>query len=275
MWPFGLVGLMLVTAGASVLLARRPGRSEAEIWDIPGTARTYTTIVGTLAGFSVTSSVFIANLSVARQSANFEGVMALFLIAFVVFVSSAMEFGTTPNLTTRTSDLYRTVQGYSYLLANISFYLGLCLSWVGLPLLLSAIGLEYLAGIFIWLVLFAILGGALRISSSGLNIFTHMELLPSLALPPLAFLAALLYRLLADQFLESLLPEDHTPTLFAVICYVMAAIGFSLQSAVVGSLRSGDGSGLLQGIAGRAVIAFTGAVFTAVSLLWLAVLSEV
>jgi hypothetical protein len=274
MWLVGIVLLMLATSIASTLLAWRSGRPVAEIWDIPGTARTYTTIVGTLAGFSVTSSIFIANLSVARQSANFEGVMALFLIAFFVFVSTAMQFGTTPNLTTRAGDLYKAVQGYSYLLANISFYLGLCLSWLGLPLLLSAIGLEYLADIFIWLVLFAILGGALRVSSSGLNIFTHMDLLPSFALPVLCFLAAVLYRVIANGVLQSLLPDSHRPVLFAVVCFVIAALGFSIQSAIVGSLRTEDAPRLHPSVAGRAVIAFAGAVFTAVSLLWLAVLAE-
>jgi protein-S-isoprenylcysteine O-methyltransferase Ste14 len=176
-----------------VYAGRRSQPRPNDIWDIAGTARTYTTIVGTLAGFSVTSSIFIANLSVARRSTNFEGVIALFLIAFLVFISSAMQFGTTPNLTGPGSEGYRTVQEYSYLLANASFYLGLCLSWLGLPLLLAAIGLDYLADVFAWMVLFAILGGAMRVSSSGLNIFTRIQLLSGLSLPFICFGAAAIY----------------------------------------------------------------------------------
>ena len=271
MWLVGILILLVGTSGIALLLGGRPSRSAAEIWDVPGTARTYTTIVGTLAGFSVTSSIFIANLTATRNSSDFEGVMALFLVAFVVFVSSAMQFGTTPNLAPGPNVEYQAVQGYSYLLANVSFYLGLCLSWLGLPLLLSAIRLDFLADIFIWLVLFAILGGAMRISSSGLNVFARMELLPSVGLPLICFLAACLYFLVAKQQLDSLLPAAHQPALFAVICFVVAALGFSLQSILVGSLREQEATGLLERLGRLVVIVFVGAGFTAVSLLWLAV----
>ena len=274
MW---LIGILLLIA-ATVTIAIRAGWRQApplpEIWDIPGTARTYTTIVGTLAGFSVTSSIFVANLSVARQSTNFEGVMALFLVAFLVFVSSAMQFGTTPNLATAQSGFYRAIQGYSYLLANASFYLGLCLSWLGLPLLLSAIGLEYLSDIFIWLVLFAILGGAMRISSSGLNIFTGMALLPAIVLPLACFVIACAYRFAASEIWSELLPDEHAPVLFAVVCFGVGAFGFSLQSLLVGSLRGVQGNESVSPLARRFVIALSAAVFTSVSLLWLAVAGE-
>jgi hypothetical protein len=271
MWLAGTAFLLLVTCGLSVLVGRRLSPTSGDIWDIAGTARTYTTFVGTLAGFSVTSSIFIANLSVARQSANFESVMALFLIAFVVFISSAMQFGTTPNLVTPTGEFYRTVQGYSYLLANASFYVGLCLSWLGLPLLLAAIDLDYLADIFIWLVFFAILGGAMRVSSSGLNVFARTDLLAGLSLPFICFSAAALYRLLAGQ-LDELLPAEHGTVLFAVVCFAAAAVGFSLQSAMVASLRQEATAGFTARFGRQVLVAYTGAVFTAVSLLWLAVI---
>jgi hypothetical protein len=99
--------------------------------------------------------------------------MALFLIAFLIFIGAAMQFGTTPNLPTAPTEAYRTIQEYSYLLANTSYYLGLSLSWLGLPLLLSTISLHYLAGILVWLVLFAIVGGGMRICSAGLNNFAR------------------------------------------------------------------------------------------------------
>src|SRR5688572_16768145 len=139
MWGVGAALLLLVTCSLCLFVTRRRAEQSAEIWDIGGTARTYTTIVGALAGFSVTSAIFIANLTVARQSATFESVIALFLIAFLIFISSAMQFGTTPNLPAPPSELYATVQSYSYVLASTSYYLGLCLSWLGLPLLLAAI----------------------------------------------------------------------------------------------------------------------------------------
>jgi hypothetical protein len=261
-WILGILLLLAGSVSLGVFAGSSKGRPAAEIWDIPGTARTYTTIVGTLAGFSVTSSIFIANLSVARQSTNFEGVMALFLVAFVVFASSAIQFGTTPNLPAGPSSLYRTIQGYSYLLANTSFYLALCLSWLGLPLLLSAIGLDYLSDTFIWLVLFAILGGAMRVSSSGLNVFAGMELILAVVLPLACFIFACLYWLAGSELWDQLLPERHVPTHFAVICFGVAGLGFSLQSALVGALRGGEWTGLATAAGRLLVVGFSGAVIS-------------
>jgi hypothetical protein len=271
MWLVGISVLLLVTCGLCLVVGRHAGQSTPDIWDIAGTARTYTTIVGTLAGFSVTSSIFVANLSVARQSAAFESVMALFLIAFLVFISSAMQFATTPNLPNPKDEVYLTIQGWSYVLANANFYLGLCLSWLGLPLLLVAIGLEYLADIFIWLVLFAILGGATRVSSSGLSVFALVELRVGLSILLVCFGAAALYRLVATEHVDDLLPAEHAPALFAVLCFAVAAVGFSLQSTVVGALRQESSAALTVKVARPLLLTYSAAVFTTTGLLWLAV----
>jgi hypothetical protein len=271
MWLVGIAVLLLVICLLCLLIGWRSDRSPVIIWDIAGTARTYTTIVGTLAGFSVTSSIFVANLSVARESAAFESLMALFLIAFLVFISSAMQFATTPNLPNRQDEVYLTIQALSYVLANSNFYLGLCLSWLGLPLLLVAIGLEYLADIFIWLVLFAILGGAMRVSSSGLNVLALVELRVGLSLLLVCFGAAALYRLVATEYADDLLPAEHGPALFAVLCFAVAAAGFSLQSAVVGALGQESSAARLSRVGRPLLVAYTTAVFTTTGLLWFAV----
>jgi hypothetical protein len=167
------------------------------------------------------------------------------------------------------------VQGYSYVLANASFYLGLSLSWLGLPLLLAAIGLEYLSDVFIWMVLFAILGGAMRVSSSGLNVFSQVELKAGLALPALCFATAGVYHLAGRELIDDLLPADHGPTAFAALCFAAAAVGFSLQSMMVGALRRESTSAFVATWGRTTLIAFAAAVFTSVSLLWLEVASEV
>ena len=187
MWILGIAALLAFTCAVSLLLSPRARTLSPEIWDVGNTARTYTTVVGTLSAFSVTSSIFIANLTAARESTAFESVMALFLTAFLVFIGAAMQFATTPNLTQPPNELYRTIRDYSYLLANVSFYLGLSLSWLGLPLLLSAVGLDHLSDIFIWMVLFAILGGAIRLSGTGLGMFNGVSLRLALGLPALCF----------------------------------------------------------------------------------------
>ena len=230
-------------------------------------------IVGTLAGFSVGGSIFIANLSLARESDAFESLMAMFLVAFLIFISSAIQFGTTPNLDDAPDDTYRTIQDYSYLLANASLYLGLCLSWLGLPLLLLAVGLDYLGEIFSWLVLFAIVGGALRIASSGLNILARVEYKSSVALPLICFALAAGYYAFGDS-IDDLRPAEHGPALFAVWCFAVAAFGFSLQSTMVGSLRSAASAEMTVKYGRTLLVLISTATFTTTALLWFAVKSE-
>jgi hypothetical protein len=229
MWVVGIAVLLLLVGTLSLLVNTGRDKPPADIWDVVGTARTYTSIVGTLAGFSVTSSIFIAGLAAPQRSAAFEGLMALFLIAFLIFIGAAMEFGTTPNLPTPPSDEYRTIQGYSYLLANTSYYVGLSLSWLGLPLLLSAIGLQYLAGIVIWLVLLAIVGGGMRICSAGLNNFARADLRRSLALPVICFAVAAVYALVLGRQSRDLLPNEHG-RLFLPQCALSSLRAASLYS---------------------------------------------
>lgn len=274
MWVLGVVLLLLFVSGVFYTLCAREDEASADIWDIGGTARTYTTIVGTLAAFSVTSSIFIANLTAARQSDAFESVMALFLTAFLIFASAAMQFATTPNLPNPPSESYRQIQNFSYLLANASFYLGLCLSWLGLPLLLTSVGLDYLSDIFLWLVLFAILGGALRISSSGLNILVRTNFGLSVAMPFACFGASAVYRFGLGELAGDLLPPNHGAALFAVIAFVIAAIGFALQSATVGALRTETTAAYATRVGRPLLIGYSAMVFTSSSLLWLAVNAE-
>ena len=273
MWALGVTSLLRLAGGMSLAAGWRTREPQSEIWDVAGTARTYTTIVGTLAGFSITSSIFIANLTVARESAAFESVMALFLVAFLLFISAAMQFGTTPNLSSHPHDAYRTVQGYSYVLANQSYYMGLSLSWVGLPLLLSVVGLDYLANVFIWLVLFALLGGAVRMCAAGLNTFVGVDLRVCLGLPVLCFALASAYRLGLATMLDSLLPAEHEIVLFAVTCFVLGATGFTLQSFGASSVRHEELGAAVARVGPRVLLPYTAGVVTASSLLWLATAS--
>ena len=275
MWAVGTVLLLLVSCGLCLLIAGRRDEAPADIWDVAGTARTYTTIVGTLAGFSVTSAIFIANLTTARESDAFEGVMALFLIAFLVFISAGMQFGTTPNLPDRPAGAYQTIQGYSYLLANASYYLGLALSWLGLPLLLSAVGLRFLADIVLWLVLFAILGGAMRICGAGLSVFTGVQLPVGLAVPAISFVGACFYRLVLARQFPDLLPAEHGATLFAVLCFVLGSVGFVLQSTMVASLQNESSAARVVRVGGPVLLAFISGMVTSSSLLWLAVAAAI
>jgi len=270
-WIIGIGLLLLVTSAGAMFAGRRQVEAPPAIWELPGTSRSYTGIVGTLAGFSVGGSIFIANLSLARESPAFESLMAMFLVAFLIFISASMQFVTTPNLAEPPGSAYETIQAYSYVLANLSFYLGLCLSWLGLPLLLVAVGLPYLGDLFIWIVLFAIVGGALRISGSGLNLLARVDYKLSFAVPLACFAGTAVYYLGLGEILEDLLPMEHRAALFAAVSFVVAAAGFSLQSTLVGALRDGASTEVILPFARPAVLGLSAAAFTSTALLWLAV----
>jgi hypothetical protein len=72
---------------------------------------------------------------------------------------------------------------------------------------------------------------------------------------------------------EGLLPSDHRPALFAVVAFAVAATGFSLQSAIVGSLRRESSASISVGIGRYLVVGLAGAAFTTISLLWLSVIT--
>src|SRR3712207_6353408 len=138
MWVAGILLLLLLAVGIVQLLARDEREGPAmPLWDIPRVAGSYTTIVGTLSGFTVASAVFIGNQ--ARGSSFFEDAMGMFIIAFLLLISSTMQFAATPNLTGDLRAAYIGDQHLSYVLANASFYLGVAISWLGLRLLLLAV----------------------------------------------------------------------------------------------------------------------------------------
>src|SRR5690242_6276407 len=112
MWPFGVLLTVLVAVGISYRLSLLPASPDmATMWDLARSAGTYTTTSGTLAGFSVTSAVFLANMRVDRDAQ--EGVMAMFLFAFIAFIGAALQFSSTPNAPADDEGQHR-VQRYSY-----------------------------------------------------------------------------------------------------------------------------------------------------------------
>jgi hypothetical protein len=93
----------------------------------------------------------------------------------------------------------------------------------------------------------------------------------SLVMPLLCFGAAAFYRLGLGEVLDDLLPGSHGPALFAVLCFVVAAAGFSLQSVITGTLRRAVWAGAASSFGRLVLVAYTAAVFTSTSLLWFAV----
>lgn len=271
MWVVGVIALIAVVVLVGQAFAKgRASEPGANLWDLPRTTGTYTSIVGMLAGFTVVITMFFANLTVARASPEFETVIGMLLLAFLLFVASAMQFGTTPNLPDRHDEDYLRVQRVSYQLANLCYFCAIAVSWLSLKLFLEAIGLPYLAGVFVWILFFAVFSGAIRMAQFTYRM-SALGRLPCLIVPFLGFGAAALYRLVLVPRVPELQPPGSEAFLVSVVLFVIGAAGFVLQSAAVMLGDVGFLADVLRRRADRLLLAHLQAVTVAVALLWLAV----
>jgi hypothetical protein len=270
MWILGVSLTVAVSVVIAFALMRfKEEREITLMWDIPRTAGTYTTIVGTLAGFSVTSAIFVANLSVVRDSPEFEGVMGMFLLAFIAFMGTAMQFGATPNLANN-DESYVLVQRYAYMFANLGYYHGIALSWLALRLLLLAIGLDYLANIFTVVLFVTVLAGAFRVVQFNLHLTTQSSI-ACLAMPLLAFGCAGIYRAGIVSLAGDLWPEDNAPLMLALVCFASATAGFFLQSLLLAGSARGFTATFLQRSVQILLMLYSQGAATTIALLWMAV----
>lgn len=271
MWVVGVLGLVLVCVSVGQLIARGAGSEPAaNLWDLPRTTSTYTSIVGMLAGFSVVVTIFFANLTVARSSPEFETVIGMLLVAFILFVASAMQFGTTPNLADRTDEGYLSTQRISYQLANLCYYCAITSSWLSLRLFLLAIGLPDLAAVFTWILFFAAFSGSLRMSQFTWRMST-LSRRSCMVVPFLAFGMAAVYRLAIAGQIPGLLPGRAEPFYISVCLFAAGALGFSWQSSLImtGDMRQAEPA--IRAKTDRLLLAYLQTVSTLVAMLWLSV----
>jgi hypothetical protein len=270
MWPVGIVVAIAVTAMLSLPLAQ-PRRTELHplVWDIPRVAATYTTILGALAGFSVVSSIFIANLTVARESPEFESVIGMFLLAFLVFMATAMLFGTTPNLPEGDYAFQRS-QRLCLFLASCGYYTGIAVSWLALRLLLLAIELDYVADIFTWILLIAIISGGLRLTNFLIQL-TLVNRRAAIAGPALGFLVAAIYGLGLAELVPELLPLSREPFLLAVTLFALGGVGFSLHTLVLMFSETERGQRVIERLADGMALVYALTLTLMAGLLWLVI----
>ena len=242
------------------------------LFDIPKLSTSLAGIVGTLSGFTIASAIFLANLDAFRESPSFEAVMGLFLIAFQILIATAIMFALVPGRTSGAALDGSAVlaQRVLYTLSSTGFYLGLSLSWLGLVPLLHGLELELLARLFSGLLLLALLAGASNLTMSlHINLGSHPAV--GLMIPPLAFLSAGLLRLLGATAAPAVWPVSNGPLIFGVVGYVLAAAGFSVQTAIVASFGRPAAQTFLRASGHRLLIVFEQLTVTAVALTWLSV----
>lgn len=202
MWIIGVLSLVILVGAVTGIFSRkRTSPTFVTEWDLESLSGEYAAIIAPLAGFSVAAAVFLANLSRVARTSYFADVMALFLIALIMLMATAVMFATfrSARLGPSPSEELLSVHSMLYLICNLGFYLSLSMSWLGLRPLLLSIELSALAEVFTWVLLFSLTLGAIRVGA-WLHIFLGTKMLASLLVPIIPIVTVVAYGLvLAPQ----------------------------------------------------------------------------
>jgi hypothetical protein len=272
-WLVGVALLMATGVSIMAWLSREPDtRMLPPLWDSAITARAYTSIVGTLAGFTVASAIFLSSQTVSRGPEAFATVIGMLLVAFLALVGAAMEFGSIPGgkaTLEETEPTLQRAQNLSFLLGAAAYYAGISIAWLALRPLLLALGLPGLAELFGWLLLIVVIAAAVRIGLFPYRL-TQASTRACFALAPLGLGLGLGYRLLAIPF-PALLPERDGPLVFTVLLFLTVGAGYLAQSALYWGYGNSRADLLVSRFGDRLAVAYLETVILSVALLWLAV----
>lgn len=229
MWLLGLGGLFTILSIAIVLVNRNPGLlpEQSRYWDMNSQATSYAGMMAPLASFSVTTAVFVANVSRQEHADQLENVMALFIIGFMAFVGSGVGFATTRSavIPAQASPAFVRVTRLQFVWAYALFFIGISLTWLGLKPLVEVIGLHDLGELLQWALLLAVFGAA---ANQGFwqHYVAGTSVICSLATPGFALVGAGVYHLI----ILALFPELKPPR--GVIDLVRVAFAFGMMAFV-------------------------------------------
>jgi hypothetical protein len=275
MWIVGTVLLLAVAILLILFIAHwSPPAENRPVWHVPQVAMMYTGIVGTLAGFVIASSFFLANLIDDTNSSELETVIGMLLIGFFVLIGTAQTYGTTPNhpdglAGTNAEDIFVVVQKTIFLVAHINYYMGIMLAWLSLRPLAITIGLPTVAAILTWVLFFVVLAGAGRL---GMHLFslTTMGRLPTLLIPIIGLVLTSLYRLVLVPSLPALWPKFHPSLSYAVCAFILTAAAFMASSQLVMRLASPEGKPSFL-VSERVLLVYIQIVVCSIFLVWYSV----
>jgi hypothetical protein len=275
MWVFGIAGLLVVTALAALTLHRSYDRRAPppHSWDLGALAAAYASIIGPLAGLSVASTIFLANLDAADPSRVLDDVVALFLLGFIILVGTGILFATLRGRQgTGSGEADSTLAATGYLFANTGFFMGVNVTWMGLRPLLLSLGMPTVAAVITWLLAFAILSGASR-SAAWLKALLGLGRSP-LTIPAVAVTLAVGYRLLSMTLIPGLWPTTDAVLALGVVVFLVAAASFGWETATLGiASLPGTGRAALVPWMRRAALVHVHFSIAALTLLWFAVVA--
>jgi hypothetical protein len=269
-WMLGVGAILAVVVIATLAVGWERGELPTALWDVSRMSASFTTVVGSLAGLSVASAIFLANLTAIRQSPDFGLVMAMFLIAFTILIATSMLFATVPNLPAPADDPeYGRLQRTSYLLAVMSYALGLAVAWFAIRPLLLALDLTDVAAVFIWILFVSLLGATLRVA---MNLSRH----GGYAAASVATLGVvgiglpILYRALAVA-LPELWPTANAPFVFTVLAFAVGTFGFMSETVLHGTYGRSRLATAALAYEHRIVLGYGAATIATSTFLWLGV----
>ena len=231
MWIVGTLLLFAAGVTAIVVVGWTPRAAlSPPLWDIPSLGSLYTGIVGTLAGFSVASAIFIAGLDVGRQSPVFATVIGMLLVSFLNLVMTSLMYAQIPGTPENGDDA--AIQSLGLVLANMSGCMGLAISWLVLVPLLELIGLPSLADAFTWLLLIVALAGSGSVALFAYRM-TTARVAACLAIPVLGFALTSVYRLVAVRLWPALWPVTDAALHFTFVAFGVVVLMFALQSGLL------------------------------------------
>ncbi|HLG11083.1 MAG TPA: hypothetical protein VI876_04920 [Dehalococcoidia bacterium] len=271
LWLVAVIPMVAGVAGTSAYLNRRGGwvPNTLHQWDVATLGAAYSAAIPPLAAFSIALAVFLANVSRTANPRAFENVMALFLMAFIILIGTALMFATTRSAFYGAEENEEVVlsRRTMYVLANLCFYLGLNMSWLGLRPLLQAIELHNLATVFSWLLLFSVMAGAMR-QSAWLQCLFGASPIACVSIGLLPIIAVCFYWFGLVSLVPDLWPQNSTLT-FAVFVFIVACPPFLVETNVIRFAGNERCITLLSRVGSRLMPAYQGVAVTAMLLLWL------
>ena len=235
MWLIGVLLWMSLMSGVIALANREPRSvSSNAYWDIEGLAGAASSVVSPLASFSVAAAVFLANLTRAAQNPSFADVMALFLIAFIILMGSAIMYSTDRSIRAdqQSSQNFEATYRVLYVLSTAAFFLGITMSWTGLHPLLLSIELTDLAAVFGWLLLVAILVAGVRMVAL-LYALLDVRLFPVAIIPIVSYASSAIYKLVLVPRFPWLWPQENAVLSFAILVFALAGMAIGIESFVI------------------------------------------
>jgi hypothetical protein len=255
-----------ITVAVASWLGRRTRVDLAPVgWDLADAARRQIPLLGGQAAVAITALVLLVTLVRDRSGVateSFETVVAMFLVAFVSFVSVAIVEVFLPNEGGADGVL---VPRLLFDLASIQHYRTLFLAWMALKPLVDAFGLVGAGSLLVWVLGVAALGGWLSVASvcyrTGL-IRAHEALaVPAIGIVLAHTISFALHRVVPTNAFQDAMA-------LTLVLFVLNATTFAVQALLPILVRGRSGSRLVELGARAYLLADLQASVVTLTLLW-------